>query len=85
MFIEDKIKAGEATNLVIDLVAATNELDNAEFISLMFTIMNTRFDFRFNFGALAGLTTHLLCNAGIDMDDIGNNLAGLISNEENTN
>ena len=74
-------RADYATKIIGD----TNILDNAEFLAMMFAIINMRYDWKFNFKDVIINVCDMLIDANIDLFDTGHNLAGLLYNEENTN
>ena len=68
----------EMAEAVAKFVAETNDLTNAEFVTALFTILSTRFDFQHSFDAMAVLVTDYLCYLGIDLEETGKNYAGYI-------
>lgn len=76
---------GEKVMYVQKVVADTNCLNTGEFIAFLFTMLNTRYDFRFDFKIPILFTVDILKNHGIDISEKGKNLAGILMNGENPN
>ena len=74
-------RADYATKIIGD----TNILDNAEFLAMMFSIINMRYDWKFGFKHVIINVCDMLIDANIDLFDTGHNFVGLFYNEENTN
>ena len=71
-------RRSQISDQIAKFVATTNDLTNAEFMAVLGTIMSSRFDFRYDFKPVVSVMTDYLIWNKVDLDEVGNNIAGLL-------